>query len=195
MRAPAEEVAYAQLAHEVVEPGSVGASERHPDRQHDVLANRQDRHEVEGLEDEAHPGAAQAGPAGVAETGDLGGADGHRAAVRGVEARQTVHESGLAAPGRTHDGGPPPLVDGHGHPVQRPDLYPPVGIGLAQVVGPDRNLGGWGHRSPSVGVASAGECKDTSRHTVISVARVNFVTYGACVTGLGPVFPASRTTR
>ena len=61
--------------------------------------------QVEGLEDEADALAAQAGEATLAHRGDYVSVEhdlpgGHR-----VQARQAVHERGLARSGGAHDGG------------------------------------------------------------------------------------------
>ena len=58
----------------------------------------------EALEDEAHLGAPQLREAIVGEAGEVLAADPHGAGRRDVEARQQVHEGGLAGARRPHHG-------------------------------------------------------------------------------------------
>ena len=60
-RPVAEPVAQADGVDDLVEPRGVRAPPGDGRRQHDVLLRREGRHEVEGLEDEADPVAAQLG--------------------------------------------------------------------------------------------------------------------------------------
>ena len=64
---------------QLVVPLAVGLAAGQRERQQDVLLGGQDRHEVEGLEDEAEPVAAQARERLVVEVGELGAVDHHRA--------------------------------------------------------------------------------------------------------------------
>ena len=65
-------------------------------RQPHVLLGGEDRHEVEGLEDEADLVAPQAREVAVVELADLGVGDRHRAVARAVEPRKHVHQRRLA---------------------------------------------------------------------------------------------------
>src|SRR5699024_7793923 len=92
-------------------------------------------HEVEGLEDEAQPVAAQGGDLAVVELRKVGVADVGGAAGGCVEARHAVHEGGFSGAGGPHDGGElsPPEVDGHS--VEGVDGGLALPVGLAEVNG------------------------------------------------------------
>ena len=76
-----------------------------PHRQHDVLGRGHRREQVERLEDEADPVAAQQRERLVAQRGDLGVAEVHLARGRPVEAGEHVQQRRLAGAGRPHDRG------------------------------------------------------------------------------------------
>ena len=70
----------------------------------DVLQSRQDGQEVEGLEDETHAPAAQAGALLVAHLGKVLAFQDDLAASDVIEAGETVEKRRLAAARWTHDG-------------------------------------------------------------------------------------------
>ena len=122
-------------------------------RQQDVLLGGQRGQQVEGLEDEADPAAAQQGQGLVVQLGQLHPADLHRAGRGGVQAGQAVHQRGLAGSGRAHDRGELPLAEADGDAVQRADGGGAGAVGLDEVAGQDRvaALGGrWASRNARV---------------------------------------------
>src|SRR2546423_10104474 len=72
-------------------------------RQADVLSDRQRGHQVEGLEDEPDPLAAQDRQPSLAQLRQLGVAQRDRAGRWAVEAGRNVQEGALAGAGRPHD--------------------------------------------------------------------------------------------
>ncbi|OIQ77913.1 hypothetical protein GALL_403830 [mine drainage metagenome] len=73
------------------------------ERQGDVLGRRQGRDEVERLEDEAEPRAAQPGELALVHPTDVLAVDDDAPRRRGVETGHAVHEGGLARSGGSHD--------------------------------------------------------------------------------------------
>jgi hypothetical protein len=86
-------------------PRLVGLAAGDGQRQLDVLLGRQDRQQVEGLEDEADLVAAQVGELLVVELGELRAVQDDRAGRRPVESGEQVHERRLARARGAHDGG------------------------------------------------------------------------------------------
>ena len=75
-----------------------------PQRVLDVLERREHRHEVERLEDEAEPAAAQQRPLALGEGREIAALDRDRPGIRSVERAQQVQQGRLAAPGGSGDG-------------------------------------------------------------------------------------------
>jgi hypothetical protein len=94
----------ADLADDGVEPALLRLLTGELERQHDVLPRVERRQEVEELEDEADVLAAELRQVVVAELRDLGARDLDRSDGRLVEAREDVHQRGLAGTRRAHDG-------------------------------------------------------------------------------------------
>src|ERR687895_436071 len=103
-RAVREAVGQPNRLHEAPQPLGVGPLAGDREREHDVLLRREDRQEVEELEDEAELVAAQPGQVAVVQLGDLDAVEDDRAARRAVESGEDVHQRRLAGPGRAHDG-------------------------------------------------------------------------------------------
>jgi hypothetical protein len=82
-------------------PAVVGA--RVDERQLHVGLRVRARDEVEGLENESDPGAADPGELVLRERADIGPVEAVDAGRGQVHATEDVHERGLARPGRTHD--------------------------------------------------------------------------------------------
>src|SRR5699024_2220455 len=74
-------------------------------REGDVLLRGEGGEQVEALEDEPEPVAAQQRALPLAEGGEVGVSDEYLAGVGDVETGEGVHQGRLAGPGRTHDGG------------------------------------------------------------------------------------------
>ena len=104
-RAVLEAVPQADGLDHVVEPSRVGLAAGKRAGQGDVLGRGQRRHQVERLEDEADPVAAELRELAVVELRDVGVADQHGAGGEVVEAGDAVHQRRLARAGRAHDGG------------------------------------------------------------------------------------------
>ena len=103
------------------------------ERQADVLADVQERDEVERLEDEAGPVAAQARGLVVVEGADRLALEEDLAGRRPVEAAEELEERALAAARRTHQGDELAGRHGQGHAAQGLDGRLAEGIGLGQV--------------------------------------------------------------
>jgi hypothetical protein len=141
-RAVGQAVGEADAVDQLVEPLLVDLAAGERERQQDVLLGGEDRHEVEGLEDEAEPIAAQPGERLVAEPADLLAVDGHGAARRRVEAREQVHQRGLAGARRAHDGGVLAGRELQGHAPERLHGRLTLAVDAAQVgAGDDRGHG------------------------------------------------------
>ena len=141
-----------------IQPLPVRRTARDIQRQRDVLQRGQRRHQVERLEDETDPVAAQPGHLLVGQTGQRGIADVHGARGRRVQTRQAMHQSGLTGSGRAHDRGELALYELRAHPVQGADPGIPGPVQLRQVGRTGRDLGrgggigahGIGNHAPSV---------------------------------------------
>jgi hypothetical protein len=96
-------VAESQRAHDGVEPRLVGRAATEPLRQDDVLGRRQRRQQVERLEHEPDPVAAQHRQLAVGQRRDVGVTDQHGPRRRGVERGHAVHQGRLAGARRSHD--------------------------------------------------------------------------------------------
>ena len=124
--------------------------------QGDVLRRREGGDQVEGLEDEADALAAQTGEATLAHGGDHVSVEhdlpgGHR-----VQARQAVHEGGLAGAGGAHDRGEAGSGDVDVDGVERCDGARSAAVDLGEVArgdhgvvhrmvrSEDRGYGDWG---------------------------------------------------
>ena len=87
-------------------------------RQLDVLADRQGRNEVEGLEHEAEALPPPARPLGLGQRGEIGAVDADAACVGGLEAADQAQQRRLAGAAATHDGNELPALDGQAGAVE-----------------------------------------------------------------------------
>ncbi len=129
-----------------IQPALVGLAAGEHQRQGDVLQRRQRRHQVERLEDEADPVAAQMGQLLVVERAQVDVADEDVTARQRVEPGDGVHQGGLAGSGRPHDRRELASDELGGHTVERADLRLAATVGLAGVDGPSGNRTGGVHR-------------------------------------------------
>ena len=115
-----EPVAEADGADDDVEPLGLGvglvAGER--ERQRDVLPRGERRHQVERLEHEPHPLAAQRRELAVRQESELGVTEEHLTRRQRVEAGEAVHQRRLPGARRPHDGGEAAAGDLDGHVVE-----------------------------------------------------------------------------
>jgi len=88
---------------DAVHPGLIGRTPGDGHRERDVLDRVERRHEVVGLEDEAHVVAAQLGEVAIVQTAQVGVAHEHLAAGDAVQPGHAVHERGLARARGAHD--------------------------------------------------------------------------------------------
>ena len=102
-------------------------------RQRDVLLGGQHRHEVEGLEDEAEPVAAQPRQAAVVEAGELLPVDHHRSGGGLVQPREQVHQRRLPGARRPHDRRELAGGEGQRHAGERVHRGLALAVGTAQV--------------------------------------------------------------
>src|SRR6185437_2112333 len=98
-------VAEANGLDQLVEPLLVRLLAGDLERERDVLLGRQDREQVEELEDEAELVATKLGELLVVERAELHVIDDDRARRGAIEAGEDVHEGGLAGALGAHDGG------------------------------------------------------------------------------------------
>src|SRR5918996_56877 len=144
---------------DLVEPGRIGLGAGQRERQDDVLAGGERRHQVVGLEHEADLGAPQESELLVGQRAQLDVADEHLALGEGVEPGDAVHERRLARARGAHDGGEPPGGELHRHLVEGDDGGLARAVDLGGVHGPGGRIGagkggGGGHRSSSFRTAS-----------------------------------------
>src|SRR5919106_865148 len=144
---------------DLVEPGRIGLGAGQRERQDDVLAGGERRHQVVGLEHEADLGAPQESELLVGQRAQLDVADEHLALGEGVEPGDAVHERRLARARGAHDGGEPPGRELHRHLVEGDDGGLARAVDLGGVHGPGGRIGagkggGGGHRSSSFRTAS-----------------------------------------
>ncbi|CAM5238435.1 hypothetical protein SALBM311S_00568 [Streptomyces alboniger] len=92
--------------------GGVGPAAREPQRQPHVLFGRQRAQQVERLEDETDPVAAQFGERLLAERAEIHLVHDHPAGVRRVESGRALEEGALARSGRAHDRGEGGALEG-----------------------------------------------------------------------------------
>ena len=131
----AEPIRESEGSDELVEPVGVGTSASQLERQEDVLPGGERRDQVEGLEDEAEPFAAQQRALLVGETDHVDPGHLDLAGVDGVECRHAVHQRGLAGAGRPHDCGEGARGELDGHAVERADPRVAGAVGLGDVTG------------------------------------------------------------
>ena len=108
--------------------------------QGDVLLRAQGGHQVEGLEDEADVLAAQPGESAPAHGRDLLPVERDRPGGGRLQARQAVHEGGLARAGGAHDGGEAPAREVHVDGVERGDGALAAAEDLGQGAGGDHRV-------------------------------------------------------
>ena len=106
-----EAVPETDVCDDLLEPAVLGLLPGDREREHDVLPRVQHREQVEELEDEADVLPAELRQVVVAERRDLGPRDLYLPGGRLVEAREDVHQRGLARAGRAHDGRQARLLD------------------------------------------------------------------------------------
>ena len=111
--------------------GDVGEQER----QLDVLGRREDRDQVERLEDEAHRLGAMPGSPGIRELVDRVSLDDHPSVVDLIEAGQAVEQCGLSRAGRTHHGEELALRHGEVEALEGKDVGPRRPVDLADALG------------------------------------------------------------
>ena len=151
----------AQARGDGVEPLAVDLPPGDVDGQGDVLLGGQRGHEVEGLEHEAQPVAAQRRDFLVGQPGQVGVADAGVAGRRGVEAGHAVHQRRLAGAGGPHDGGELAAAEFHVDRVEGGHGGVAFAVSLGQAGRPGCWFGasrgvrgsavvGFGHRGPSV---------------------------------------------
>ncbi len=126
-------VVQAHGADHLVEPLLVRLAPGDGERQHDVLLRREHRQQVEELEDEPEPVAAQLGEVGVVEGAEVGAGQHHRARGRAIEAGEDVHERRLARARRAHDRREAAAVERDADPVERVDGGVPLAVAASQV--------------------------------------------------------------
>ncbi len=128
-----EPVADPQRADQLVAPRGIDLAARELQREQDVLESRQSGEEIEALEHEADPLAAQDRALPLRQLGDVGVADAYLPGVDGVEPSQAVHQGGLAGTGRSHDGCEAARERLDADSVERPDdgVAAPIGLGDA----------------------------------------------------------------
>jgi hypothetical protein len=116
-----------------VEPLRIGLPPGDGQRQQDVLLRRQGRDQVERLEDEADPVAAQQREVALLELRVISTPPRKTLNRRWeVEPGEAVHQRGLAGAGRPHDGGEFVGVDVDRHPAERDDLGIALAVDLGQ---------------------------------------------------------------
>ena len=103
----------------VVDPLLVARVTAEQQRQRDVLVGVERRYQVVCLEDEPDRGTPQHRQFLVAQRGEVGVADVHRALRQRIEPGQAVHQRALARAGRAHDGREPAGFECDGHAVER----------------------------------------------------------------------------
>ena len=121
MRSVPEPVPEAQHVDEPVDAGAFAGGGPTPvevEGEEDVRLHVEGGHEVERLEHEADPAAAQDRQLAVAERGDVGVAEPHATRGGRIQSGHDVHERRLARPRRPHDRGELAGADAHAHPVQ-----------------------------------------------------------------------------
>ncbi|MEC5149951.1 hypothetical protein RCH22_001592 [Cryobacterium psychrotolerans] len=122
VRTMPEPVAQAEGVGELIDPGLLRRIRPPPvesEWQGDVPPHVQRRDEVERLEDEADPAAAQDRQFRVAQAGDLGITQPNPAGACLVQSRHDVHQGGLARAARPHDRRELATTDADGHVVER----------------------------------------------------------------------------
>ncbi len=103
------------------------------ERQRDVLPDVEERDQVERLEDEAGPIAAQLRGGVVGQLADRFALERDRACGGPIEATEELEEGALAGPRRAHEGDELALGDGQGDAAQRVDGRRPEAIPLGEV--------------------------------------------------------------
>src|SRR5918993_1048843 len=122
----------------------VGPAAGDGQRELDVLGRGEGREQVEGLEDEPDPVAAQAGQPPLVEPGQLGPAEPDPAPVDGLQAGEAVQQGGLARPGGAHHGAEAVAGEPDRDAVQRGDHGRPGAVGLGDLDGGGGELDGPG---------------------------------------------------
>ena len=135
-------VGEADGADDLVEPLGVGLAAGEVHREGDVLLGGEGGHQVERLEDEADPVAAQQGELLLREAAQVGVADEDLARGERVEAGDAVHQRGLAGARRAHDGGEGVGREVDGDAVEGPHLGVALAVDLRRVDGPGGDGGG-----------------------------------------------------
>ncbi len=108
-------------------------------REEDVLLRGERRDEVEGLEDEPDPAAAQHREVAVVECAQFGVADEDPAFGEIVEPGEAMQQCGLAGTRRPHDRGELAAAEGNGHVVEGAHGRFALSIDLGPVLDPGRS--------------------------------------------------------
>jgi hypothetical protein len=120
-RAVGEPIRETNGVDQAAQPLVVDATAGDRERQHDVLLSREDRDQVEELEDEAELVAAQLGEVAVVEVADLHAVEHDRAGGGAVEPGEDVHQRRLAGTRRAHDRAESAAFELDAHPGERVD--------------------------------------------------------------------------
>ena len=121
-------------------PVRLAAGEVH--RQRDVLDRRERGQEVERLEHESDPFAAQLGQLAVGELGEIDVTDVHGSGRERVEPGEAVHQRALAGAGRAHHGGERAGGYPDRHVIEREHLGGAASVGLHGVLDAGRDRAG-----------------------------------------------------
>jgi hypothetical protein len=141
-RAVGEPVGQPDRVDQPPQPVGIGLPAGDRERQHDVLLGRQDRQQVEELEDEAELVAAQLRQVAVVQARDLDAVELDLAGGRAIEAGEDVHQGRLAGPGRAHDGAVATALERHADPGERVHGGVALAVAAADVGGDDDRLHG-----------------------------------------------------
>ena len=125
-------VAEADPVEQVADPVAVRPVAGQAQREADVLLGGEVGHQVEALEDEADPLAAQPGAVVLVPVGDVLAVDEDPAVGRPLEAGRAVEERRLAGAGRAHDGGEGAGREGEVDTGERGDRAGSLAVGPGQ---------------------------------------------------------------
>ena len=122
---------------DLARPCAVRAAAREPQREADVLLDRQRRQQIEGLEDEADALAPERRALRLAEAADVDASEPDAAGGRRVQAGRAVQERALAGARRAHDGGEAAAAKPERHAVEGDDGAFATAVDLADLIEAD----------------------------------------------------------